>query len=558
MQIEDKVFIEDQFPVSKISKESFKERKANLGQTLTGLGKWWGRKPLILIRASIIGMLMPVSMDSKKDRDIFLKILTMDDEGLWFRRSKSIPMKKIFEILSSIDKERFFVRSTKGNISWKPRTDNKEKERLTKHYFNSLSYDDKLPFCDRPEQISGPNKDTWKEINVHLGTHATNLQELVQQLGKTRFGHLPKIGDPFSGGGSIPFEAARLGCQTYGSDLNPVGALLTWASVNLIGGGKEVQNHMQNVLQTAYEKADKQIGEWEIEHNEKGWRADAYIYCSEVICPATGLLVPLAPNWVISEKHKVCAVLKRNETNMNYDIDIVTAADKETYAKAKIGTVQNSRLICPDTGETFPISSIRGDRKDSNGMTIYGLRLWEKGDVIPKPNDVFQERLYCVRWSETYQLDGKEKTRQHYCSVTKGDIKREEKVYNLLKERLQEWQKNGYIPSKKIERGGLKTEEPIRNRGWAYWHHLFNPRQLLINGLLFSYAAKNTQEEFAISFLAISKVVDWNSKLCAWMHHFGNQKGNQVFVNQALNTLYNYSVRPLLKLKGTWTKLLSQ
>ena len=83
-------FIEQQFPVSKVSKESYKERKANLGQTLTGLGKWWGRKPLILVRASIIGMLMPVSDDPKKDRDVFLKILTMDDEGLWERKSKSI------------------------------------------------------------------------------------------------------------------------------------------------------------------------------------------------------------------------------------------------------------------------------------------------------------------------------------------------------------------------------------------------------------------------------------------------------------------------------------
>ena len=41
-------FIEAQFPVSKLSKESYKERKANYSQTLTGLGKWWGRKPLIL------------------------------------------------------------------------------------------------------------------------------------------------------------------------------------------------------------------------------------------------------------------------------------------------------------------------------------------------------------------------------------------------------------------------------------------------------------------------------------------------------------------------------
>ncbi len=41
-----RAFIETQFPVSKLSKECYKERKAVAGQTLTGLGKWWGRKPL--------------------------------------------------------------------------------------------------------------------------------------------------------------------------------------------------------------------------------------------------------------------------------------------------------------------------------------------------------------------------------------------------------------------------------------------------------------------------------------------------------------------------------
>lgn len=47
----DLTFIETQFPVSKLSKESYKERMGNSSQTLTGLGKWWGRKPLVLVRA---------------------------------------------------------------------------------------------------------------------------------------------------------------------------------------------------------------------------------------------------------------------------------------------------------------------------------------------------------------------------------------------------------------------------------------------------------------------------------------------------------------------------
>ena len=91
-------FIEKQFPVSKVSKESYKERKANNGQTLTGLGKWWGRKPLVLVRATILGCLMPSSDNPKKDMDIFLKIMSMDDKGLELRKSKSFTAKEMYEL----------------------------------------------------------------------------------------------------------------------------------------------------------------------------------------------------------------------------------------------------------------------------------------------------------------------------------------------------------------------------------------------------------------------------------------------------------------------------
>ena len=89
-------FIETQFPVSRLSKESYKERKANYSQTLTGLGKWWGRKPLVLVRAVILGLLMPASGDPRKDREVFLALLTMDDEGLRRRKSRNIPLKEMY------------------------------------------------------------------------------------------------------------------------------------------------------------------------------------------------------------------------------------------------------------------------------------------------------------------------------------------------------------------------------------------------------------------------------------------------------------------------------
>ena len=96
--------------------------------------------------------------------------------------------------------------------------------------FDALSYAERLRHCERPENVTGPTAAAWAEINAHLDTTATSLAELVEQLGQRTFGHTPRVGDCFCGGGSIPFEAARIGCQAFGSDLNPVAGLLTWAS----------------------------------------------------------------------------------------------------------------------------------------------------------------------------------------------------------------------------------------------------------------------------------------------------------------------------------------
>jgi len=551
----DRVFIEEQFPVSKVSKESYKERKAGASQTLTSIGKWWGRKPLVLVRAAIIGLLMPVSNDPQKDREIFLKIMTMDDEGLWRRRSKSIPAKVLQVHLSGEEWEELITDAKdQQKRFWSTGLSTVEKEGVLRKVFERMSYDEKLTFCDRPELIEGPDQTTWQEINLHLDTNANNLQELIAELGTRFFGHVPKVGDAFCGGGSIPFEATRLGCDTYGSDLNPVAALLTWASIHIIGGGEKVQNKVQEAQEDAFEATDKQITEWGIEHNAKGWRGDFFYYCTEARCPATGLMLPLAPSWIISTSYRVCAVLKRNDVRQGYDIEIVTGAGKETMTAAKKGTVQNGRMVCPETGETFSIASIRGDRK-VDSKTVYGLRLWENDDLVPRSDDVFQERLYCVRWVETYternsQGEIVEKTRRHYCSVDNDDLAKEEKVLALLKEHFADWQKKGFIPSRVIEKG-KETSRLHRERGWTHWHHLFNPRQLLSKGLLYSNIKQDGLLQIILS-LRISHLANIDSRLTLWNANLGKDNTQQTFSNQALNTLYNYPGRGFFINRVAW------
>jgi adenine-specific DNA methylase len=536
-----KPFIETQFPLARLSLESYKERKANLGQTLTRLGKWWGRKPLILVRASLLGLLMPSSDDPTMDREVFYKILTMDDAGLWKRKSKRLSAKEIGGILpeSEIDD---YIDSDGAGPRWKRGLATDVKERLEKLAFARLSYEEKLDYCLRPEEIDGPEPEAWNIINKHLGTTAQNLETLFLQLSEKAFGHRARVGDCFCGGGSVPFEAARLGLEAYGSDLNPVAALLTWGAIHLVGGGKEVQEKVHAAQEEAWKKADAQITEWGIEHDGEGNRADAYLYCVEAKCPATGLWVPLAPSWVIGERTNTVAILRRNDTRNGYDIEIIQNASEKQISIARKGTVQGGCLVDPENpSRTFSIASLRGDQRGES----YGLRLWENDDIVPRPVDVFQERLYCVRWVTP---DGE----RYYKSVTEEDLRREEKVLALLKERFSEWQEKGFIPSKKIA-PGYNTEQPIRERGWTYWHHLFTPRQLLAYGVLKrNIEIDSLRENQITNFIGVGRSADFSARLTKWAPQVGYEITTNVFSNQALNTVYNYATRGFLQIQNSF------
>lgn len=338
-------FMEQQFPIAKISMESYKERMAGTSQTLPTLGKWWGRKPLILVRATLLGLLLPISNNPEKDREIFLKLMTMDREGLLQRKSKPIPQARLLVELINLPagtQRRFLDSDDKTQLR---RLDKEEKEELQQLVFERMNYAEKLEYCERPEQIDGPSPRAWNEINAHLGTQAKNINELVRELGEKRFGHTPRVGDAFSGGGSIPFESARLGCDVHGSDLNPVAALLSWASINIIGGGIDQTTAIEKSQQAIYQEIDNQIIEWGIEHNSLGWRADAYLYCTEVIDPETGWKVPLLSTFAIAPKAKVIARLVPDEINRRYDIEIVEeVSENEFNIAASGGSIKSSRL----------------------------------------------------------------------------------------------------------------------------------------------------------------------------------------------------------------------
>ena len=538
-------FIERQFPVSKVSKESYKERKANNGQTLTGLGKWWGRKPLVLVRAAILGCLLPATDNPEKDMEIFLKIMSMDEEGLLLRKEKKFSVADLYEIVKGSRR----LSGKYGN--WFYETDGKVKldtgaprAEIEEAAFATLGYDARIAMCKRPEQLENISEQAWRDINHHLGTNAHSLTELINQLSMKRFGHNVTVGDCFCGGGSIPFEAARMGCDAYGSDLNPIAGLLTWADMNICGAQPAQLNAIREYLQRIFGIVDREIETLGIERNDAGDRAISYIYCVEVKCPECRMLVPMAPSWVIGKGTKTIVSLIENGSG--FDFSVKMGASASEIKQAEKGTATSRGLLCPHCGKTTPLSVIRHDTFDSDGTQRTGLRIWEKLDFIPRPDDVFQERLYAVKYES-------QAGKRYFTAPSTRDIANENKVHEIVAAHFNEWQEQGLIPSMEIE-SGYNTDQVIRERGWNYWHQLFNERQLLLLVLIQKaiLQTEGTVAQKAAAILGFHKCIDWNSKLCRWNSGVGNEKSEQTYYNQALNTMLNWGTRSLIGLSSSW------
>ncbi len=561
-------FIEAQFPVGRLSAEAYKERKAGYGQTLTALGSYWkGRKPLILCRAVVLGALLPATSDPAKDLDIFLKLMAMDD-GAFARRfnDSAAEFARLFPAYAGLATEEAGRRR-----AWREDLTKAERQARVAEAFASLPYAERLKHVRRPEEcneaellgsilprepgegnhaqrgggvvlprMAGEEQSIWPYVNAHLGTSAKSLPELVEQLGIARFGHRPKVADTFCGGGSIPFEAARIGCDVYASDLNPIACMLTWGAFNIIGASPEKRAEIEAAQKKVAAAVDAEITKLGIEHDKHGNRAKAYLYCLETRCPKTGWMVPMAPSWVISKTRNVVAKLVPDPEAKRYRIEIHSGVSAAEMAEAEKGTVRDGRLVHPMNPERsgVEIKTIRGDYRDADGINRNRLRLWEKSDFVPRPDDIFQERLYCIQWIAKESL-GKGRQETFFAAVTEEDLARERKVEEIVRENLARWQAEGLVPDMRIE-PGEETTRLFRERGWTHWHHLFGARQLLVGALLNKHVHRSA--EVAPTFL---KVLDYGSRLCRWD---GGHKGSSpqimaTFTNQALNPLMNYGMK---------------
>lgn len=553
-----KSLLEVQFPIAQLSLESYLERDARTGKILNSLGKWWGTKPIVLTRAVILASLFEASDDPERwpqDLEIFFKLMCFDSAGMWKRRNPDLavisakpPHPRFVQLchpLARLEESDLF----KSDRAWRPRMSDEDRERreaLEKRVFWSLDHVTQRRYTGRVEEIDGPPPESWTEINAYSGTRASSLQEWVAEMSQRRFGRRLRVGDAFSGMGSIPFEAADLGCDVYASDLNPVACLLTWGALNLIAGPKKFHAQVLEAQDQLYREMDAWYVKEGLETSAEGWRTTLHFYCVEITVPDwDGWRIPILGSLqILKSAAGIWLELIPVESEKRFDFKVHEGG--KGFADAAQGTKDGPDIVCPQ-----PLWELFNHHKktDNKTRTIKlntliekhgGLRRWEKSDFVPRPADFYGERLYCIRFEN-------HKGKTVFREPQAHDLELEAEVAGRVQKNFAAWQQEGWIPDWRIQ-DGSETTRLSRERGWTYWHHLFTPRQLLMAAEYSRRIAKLPTSIRRALVLGLGHLLNYGARLCQW--HSGGNSTTRVFYNQALNTFYNYVCRGLRQMEG--------
>jgi adenine-specific DNA methylase len=200
----------------------------------------------------------------------------------------------------------------------------------------------------------------------------------------------PKVLDPFAGGGAIPLEALRLGCETYASDYNPVAvfiekATLEWpqkfgVEVNLpeneddggLGlGGKKVnllayvvEKWANKILQEVREEigqfyptesGEGLLGKREVDSSQDGWAPIGYLWARTIPCqnPTCNATIPLIKQfWLCKKSNKKIAyrpVVDREKETVDFELlcgEKLQKARDNGFNPAN-GTISRANASCP-------------------------------------------------------------------------------------------------------------------------------------------------------------------------------------------------------------------
>lgn len=183
----------------------------------------------------------------------------------------------------------------------------------------------------------------------------------------------PKILDPFSGGGSIPLEALRLGCESYANDYNPVAVLIEKCTLYYPQKYGKMSESGWSERKIELAEDVKKWGKWVFEesknelenffpHEKNGSIPIGYIWAKTVPCqnPTCNANIPLMRQFWLSKKKNRNIALKPiiNDDIVNFEIVGQNDVMPKDFNPAN-GTIKKAVVECPVCGSTFDAKTTR-------------------------------------------------------------------------------------------------------------------------------------------------------------------------------------------------------
>ena len=458
------------FPIAEVSRHAVREKTIRHGHPST-LHLWWARRPLASSRAVLMALLMPDPCDPHCPEEF----KAQSRELLLGMRGRPSGWDSVIQTDEGL--RQILLRFIADFANW----DNAAREEYLKTSRGLVK-------AAHPEET-------------------------------------PLVVDPFAGGGSIPLEALRLGCEAFASDLNPVACLILKTMLEDIPrhGPEGLAEELRKAGGEIKARAEKELSEL-YPKDPDGATPITYLWTRTVRCeaPNCGAEIPLMRSMWLCRKPKRKRALRPcivREEGIPPRVDFEIFEPKAENEVGN-GTVSRAKATCLCCRGVLPPERVRVQLATQRGGadTIFD----ELG------NRVGGARLTAVVTLKLSQPG------RHYRQPTNSDYGA---VY-LAQERiagiLEEWKLNGEhglcpVPDEPLPLMSGTFNVPLY--GMNQWGDLFTARQkaaLLEFGRLNAEITSRHVRE--TSGLVISKLSELSNSICAWepvaectRHIFGRQ-----------------------------------
>lgn len=497
--------IERWLPIAALSEESVRERRSMTAlPPVYYLHVWWARRPLVASRAAVLASLLPETADREK----FMHVLGIHGDPVTVRR-------------------RLDVAKRKGK------------------HLGANPYGYKRAFSFTPS-ISKKNG-ILKQIS------GSNDQSEIRVL------------DPTAGGGSIPFEANRLGITALANDLNPVAALLLKSTI-------EWPSQYGTDLVDEFEELSSEFIKKVLPHYQGIFPAEyddvqvvGYLWARTINCPYCDGLVPLSPNWRLAPGGIGVRLEPELGSGSGDPNRICSFQIVESAAAMSEGTVRRGTATCPFSDCRRVIDGKEVKRQAQAGQM--GEQLYT---VVYKQREIYRTKAGHIRerWVRKYR-------------APRPEDDNSAEIRARLDEKMPEWEAFDIVPNERIPDGN-KTIEPIRY-GMKRWRDMFSPRQLLCHGtsvevfreMLEADEAAGKLDElrraaYGYLALALDKVLSYNCIMCRWhpsrgvvaqifdRHDYSFKWSYTEMAPLVAGVGYDWAIRQVAKCIGELVKLSAQ